>query len=266
MENERVGIGTAIWRWLSFYNWRKGRRIMDSANRQFTGSAEGIKDAFAIEADDLRGKVRQFFEALSKLELVVEGKRTELKELGERMQALLKRREGALHMIETKNTEHDWEAKFHEIQTEIDQNTARQTELQGLIKEDEVQIKDLERDYMDLQGQLDKLPQQEAQAVATFIRTQTQIDVYERLKGLKRDVEKGPVDAVRDSLRNMEAQASVARRMSGRDSRNVDDELDAAGAQSTSHGVLQQMLAQRAAARAAATGETPVKEGERPAL
>ena len=53
MADGKIGIFTAFWRYISFYNLRKGRQIADAADAQFTGSVRGIKAGYDMHADKL---------------------------------------------------------------------------------------------------------------------------------------------------------------------------------------------------------------------
>ena len=51
---ENIGVISQVLRFLTFYKWRKSLAIKRAADNQFTGSAQGIRDAFDLEARKLQ--------------------------------------------------------------------------------------------------------------------------------------------------------------------------------------------------------------------
>src|SRR3989338_11416382 len=98
--DEGPGIFTALWRFFTFYRWRKSAAISRAADAQFTGSARGIADAFDIQQ---HGMVREFNDArdaISEAEAVIEDKRQRLDALNAEEEELITKRDGALARAE----------------------------------------------------------------------------------------------------------------------------------------------------------------------
>ena len=62
MADENIGIVRALWRFVTFYGLRKRMGLVRAADRLFTGSADGISDAYDIHRDQL---VRRYNELLN---------------------------------------------------------------------------------------------------------------------------------------------------------------------------------------------------------
>src|SRR5262249_26142416 len=100
MADEHVGIVRALWRVATFYGLRKRLGLGAGADRLFTGSAEGIADAFDLHRDELVRRYNDLLNAVSQFEAVLESKRMELEKLAGEKKDLLAKRDGALAKFE----------------------------------------------------------------------------------------------------------------------------------------------------------------------
>ena len=90
---ENIGIISALWRFVSFYKLRKALGIARAADRQFTGSTQGISDAFTIHRDKLVQEYKDLESGVAQYEQVIEGRRIELEELDKRESILIQQRD-----------------------------------------------------------------------------------------------------------------------------------------------------------------------------
>ena len=100
MADEQMGLFRALWRFVTFYGLRKQLGLVRAADRMFTGSTEGIGDAFDLHRNQLIRRYNDLFEAFGQLETVLEEKRLESEALTKELRDLVVKRDGALTMYE----------------------------------------------------------------------------------------------------------------------------------------------------------------------
>ena len=64
MAEEQMGMFRALWRLITFYGLRRQLGLVRAADRMFTGSTEGIADAFDLHRDQLIHRYEDLFNAL----------------------------------------------------------------------------------------------------------------------------------------------------------------------------------------------------------
>jgi chromosome segregation ATPase len=263
MADERTGVFQAFWRLITFYGLRKQLGLVRAADRMFTGSTEGIADAFDLHRDQMIRRYEDLFEAFGQLETVLEEKRLESEALAKELKDLGAKRDGALTMYERSQQAGDTEemqkhkAAFDRFQGRIKQIEVRQTELTEDVKVQEDRTRSFERQLTSLQAEIQNLPAQKAQALADFVSNQKIIDLNRRLQGLHASIDRGPLEAVLQANRELAAKARVSERLAGTDVRSQDAEYAAVGRSSTVDDDFAAMLAARKAEREAKTGTAP---------
>src|SRR5919106_5007962 len=100
MADEQMGLFQALWRVITFYGLRQQLGLVRAADRMFTGSTEGIADAFDLHRDQLIHRYEDLFNAFGQLETVLEEKRLESEALAKELKDLGMKRDGALTMFE----------------------------------------------------------------------------------------------------------------------------------------------------------------------
>ena len=96
----QTGFFQALWRLVTFYGLRKQLGLVRAADRMFTGSTEGISDAFDLHRDQLVRRYNDLFDAFGQLETVIEERRIERESLAKEQKDLIAKRDGALTMYE----------------------------------------------------------------------------------------------------------------------------------------------------------------------
>ena len=267
MADEQMGLFRALWRFVTFYGLRKQLGLVRAADRMFTGSTEGIGDAFDLHRDQLIRRYNDLFEAFGQLETVLEEKRLESEALAKELKDLVVKRDGALTMYEraeqARNAEDQQKHKaaFERFQARIKQIEVRQGELTDDVKSQEERMRGFERQLTSLQAEIQNLPAQKAQAIADFVSNQKVIELNRRLQGLQASIDRGPLDAVLQANRELAAKARVSERLSGTDVRAQDAEYADAGRSSSIDDEFGAMLAARKAEREAKTG-MPSRQAE----
>jgi hypothetical protein len=256
---EQVGIMQALWRFITFYRLRKALGLVRAANRQFTGSTSGIRDAFDIEMNQKVQEYKQLESAVAEVENVIETKRLELERLNNEEKDLLKKREGALALAEKAQVEGNndafaqHQAAFTRFQSRINEVEERQNSLSEQIKQYEDSMKKYMLQLTKMQAYIQSLPAKKAEAIADFVSAQRIIELNHRLMGIKTSFEDGPVSLVLEENRRLTAQARVTEKMAGTSVELQDTMYADAGRSSESGDVFTKMLAARKAQKEAQT-------------
>lgn len=268
MAEERVGIIRACIRYMMFWNWRKARYILRAADEQFTGSVGGIEDAFGMHKDKLVTEFLKLRNAVAEVENVIQMRRDRLNVLNAEEEDLITQRGGALAKFEEAQSTGDDEAlKQHKAAFERFQ--ARIGEIESIEERLTQEIEDasgtLERHMLtltDMQGRIERLPEEKAQAIADFVSANTIIELNDRLSGIQTSIDSGPIDAVLEKTKKLTAEARISEKLAGADVRVQDQEYAQAGRSSTAGDAMQKMLAARKAERDAKEGKAVTEEKE----
>lgn len=263
--SEGIGFFRALIRFITFYKWRQALGLVRAADRQFTGSVDGISDAFDLHHDQLVRQFNGLRDAVSQVETVLEDKKEQLKTLNEKESLLLKRREGALAAAESDpaNTEKH-KVAFNRYQTEINEIEGRQARLEIEVAETSQSMKKHMLQLTEWSAKVKNLPEEKANAIADFVSAKQIMDLNNRLLGLQTSLDRGPIDAVLKANRELTAKARITEKIAGTDSILQDKEYEQTGGQALSNTTFDQMLSARKAEREAKTGvkTTPVTVAE----
>ena len=266
MAEQKVGILTAFFRYLRFWNWRKARYIVKAADEQFTGSVDGIDAAFEMHRDTLVERFSGLRDAIAEVEAVMEEKRARLEKLNEEETELLQKREGALTLAEQAKTAGDQAeydkhaAAFERFQVRVEEIEGIQERLRADIEESSGTMDRYMMQLTEMQAEIEKLPAQKAEAIADFVSAKQIIELNDRLQGLETSIDRGPISAVLDANRKLTAKARITEKIAGADVRVQDKAYEQAGRVSTARSKMEDMLAARAAEKAAPQEEAPEEE------
>jgi hypothetical protein len=265
---ENPGILRAFWRLITFWRLRKALGLVRAADRQFTGSVQGISDAFDLHQNKLVKQYNGLRDAIAQVESVMEQDRTRLAELNKREEQVLAMRDGALAKYEEAQRTGDQAAMarhqdaFERFDGDIQGIETEQAALEKRVKETTASMEDYLRQLTKLQNEIKALPREKAQAIADHVSAQKIVELNDRLAGLKSSVERGPIDAVLQHNRELTAKARITQKLAGTDVERQNEEYAAAGRTTTARERMQQMLAARSAERGAKTGEQPAANTE----
>lgn len=273
MADEKVGIIRALFRYVRFWNWRQARYILDAADSQFSGSPQGIAAAFDMQQDKMVNQFKQLRDAIAEVESVLEGKRQQLEQLNGEEEDLLIKRDGALAQAEAAQEAGDSEGYAQHAQAyerfdarieEIEQTQAR---LNAEIEETEQTMKRYMLQLTEMQAEIQKLPQQKAEAIAEHVSATKIIELNDRLGGIQTSLDRGPIDAVVNKNKQLTAKARVTEKLAGTDVKLQDQEYARVGRTSTSKDKLAASLAARKAEREGKKAAEPAEgEQERPQI
>jgi hypothetical protein len=253
----QVGVMQALWRFITFYRLRKALGLVRAANRQFTGSTSGIRDAFDLEMNQKVQEYKQLEAAVAEVENVVEDKRLELERLNNEEKDLIRKREGALTLAEKAQVEGSNDAftqhraAFERFQGRMNEIEERQKSLAEQIGQYEESMKKYMLQLTKMQAYIQSLPAKKAEAMADFVSAQRIIELNHRLMGIKTSYEEGPVSLVLEENRRLRAQARVTEKMAGTNVELQDTMYADAGRSSESGDIFAKMLAARKAQKEA---------------
>ncbi len=269
MAEEKIGIFRAILRYFRYWNWRKARGIIDAADEQFTGSTDGISAAFDMHQDKLVVQYRDLRDAIAEVEAVLEEKRQAFEDLNAEEEDLLGKREGALSMAQQAQDANDSAAyekhaqAFERYQNRIDAIEERQEKLRTEIEETSGTMDKYLLRLQDMQADIQKLPQQKAEAIADFVSANRIIELNDRLQGLESSLDRGPISAVLDATRKLTARARISEKLAGTDVRVQDRAYEAAGRESTARSKMEAILSARKKEQEAKQEEAAPKTEEK---
>ncbi len=270
MSEEKIGIISAIFRYFRFWNWKKARGIIKAADEQFTGSVDGISAAFEIQRDKMVKQFSGLRDAIAEVETVLEDKRSRLEALNHEEEDLLKKREGALAMAEKAREQGDNAAyeqhalAFERFQLRIDEIEGLQARLQTEVGETSQTMDKYMLQLQDFQAQIEKMPQQKAEAIADYVSAKQIVELNDRLQGLETSMDRGPISAVLETNKRLTAKAKISEKLAKADVRLQDKQYEHAGRQSTSRLTMESMLSARKAEKdgVSSTPQTEAKEGD----
>lgn len=270
--DENISFFQAVWRFFTFYKMRRALGWVRAANRQFTGSVDGIRDAFDLAQDATVKQYNELRDAISEVETVVEQDRMQLESLNKEEGELLAMRDGALTKFEAATDDAErarHQAAFERFDARIQEIEQAQADLDARIKANADSMSAHMAALTRLQAEVRDMPQQKARAIAEYVSAKKIVELNDRLNGLKTSIEKGPIDAVLEQNRQLTAKARISQKLAGTDVNRQDDEYAAAGKVSASKDRMQAMLAARKAEKDAKTGaptEAPAKAADRPTI
>lgn len=255
MPEEGIGFFRALVRFITFYKWRKALGLIRAADAQFTGSTQGISDAFDLHHDKIVTQYNALENSVAQIEVVLDGNRTSLDELNKEEESLIEKSEGALALGESEPDKLNFHrAAYNKYQTRIGEIEAEQARLAAEIAEDTKTVDELLLQLSDLDAEVQRLPASKAKEISRFIASTQKIAVRDRLRNLQTSIDRGPLDAVLKANRELTAKATIASKIMGTDARLQDKKYEQAGRQSVSNSAFDQMLAARKAEREAKTG------------
>lgn len=250
-----IGILQALWRFVTFYRMRKALGLARAADQQFTGSTGGIRDAFDIHRERLIKQFNELRGAVAEVEAVLESKRSELERLNTEEEETLQKRDGALSLAERATESGDTAeyekhaSAFARFQGRIDEIEARQERLEVELKETSGIMEKHLINLQEMSGEIRKMPQQKAEAIADHVSAQKIIELNDRLQGLQSSMERGPIEAVLEANRKLTAKARITEKLAGTDAAVADKAYSRAGRNMSGNDALEKMLAARKAER-----------------
>lgn len=266
----KIGFWAALVRFVTFYEMRKALGLVRAADKQFTGSANGIADAYDLHAEQLKAEFDTFWESLSAVENAVEMKRGQLEEKRRQVQDKQHLINGALSLCDEAEAKGDAqelkeaEEAGKEYQAELKKAQTEEKALEEDLRTQEARLIGLEDQLNVMKKRISDLPTEKSAAIADFVSNSAIIDAFERINGLKSRLDSGPIDAVLEANKQLAAKARVAGRMSNAANEDKDAKYRNAAKSSDASDDFAKLRAARKAERDAASGTPEHKNDERP--
>lgn len=257
MAEQGIGFFRALIRLITFYKWRKALGLIRAADEQFTGSTEGIADAYDLHHETLVRRWNELLNAVSQVETTLIEKSQRLDALNKKEETLIRQRDGALALAEkeTDSAKRDQHrAAFTSFHNQIVDIEARQRELESSITQNRDALRRHKQTLTDMQREVENLSTEKADAIAEFVSNKSLIDMNKRMLSLESNIDRGPIEAVRKKNRELSAQARVTSEIAGTDARLQDKMYERAGQGAVGEDLFESMLTARKAEREAKTG------------
>jgi hypothetical protein len=256
---------------------RRSEDIRRAAEEQFTGSPAGIRAGFAVHRDKLADDYRETEAAVSQVEMILSDTEDRLKRLVTEEESLKARKNGAVAAAAAamarakaagaadpaKDQEVlDAEAAYARFDEQLRENQQGQQDARALLAAQRPAMDDHLRRLTAMKAELDRLPLQEAEAVARFVSTQKILELNHRLMNAQNALDASPVAAILESVRRQEAQAQLSQRMVGADARVQDAKYEALGRDSAATDTFAALVAARVAEQDAGKSEAAPADRE----
>jgi chromosome segregation ATPase len=267
-----MGFFESVWRFITFYKFRKAMGVTRAADAQFTSSSDGISDAYDIHREQMIKEYQDFLSALSEVESAVESKRNRLAAIQKSKKETEHALEGALTTYEQAQTAGDKkameeaESDGNMFRAEVTKLNEQEKELTDDITSQTDRLSKLENKLSTMQAEISKLPDEKADAIADFVSNKKLIEASERLMGLRSRMDMGPIEAVRKANEELAAKARVSGRLAGTDSQERRDKYVKAGEEAAAQTDFQKMLAARKAEKEQSTGSSSAVTDDRPKI
>jgi phage shock protein A len=260
----------AIRRWFDFFFLRRSEDVRNAADRQFTGSVEGIQAAYAVDRDRLSKDFRSLQEAVAQVLTIAEDKTIQLERLGAEEGQLQLQLNGAINAAEKAQADDDADgfaqakAAYVRYQARMTQIDADQERLTADVGNLEASMKTHMSRLTALQAELDRLPREEAETIAEYVSAKQVIELNNRLMNAYDSLQEGPSSVVRAEVRKMSAQARITEQLAGTDVKLQDQQYAQLGRELAGEDSLEAVLAARRVEREGPAAE-PTAEREAPA-
>lgn len=268
----KIGFFAALWRLVSFYEARKALGLVRAADKMFTGSAEGIDDAFTLYKEQLVARYEKFVSAVSQAEMATEMNRGRLKDLDAAIADKQQLVAGADHLYDRAEASGDTEeleaAQKDSIKFTEELNTLlkEKTDLEAEIAAEEKELKDLEDQLGDMIKEIEKLPAAKAKEIAKFVSNKALIEARERISGLTSRVDSSPIDRVLEANNELAAKAKVLGKVTRAANNDQDDKYRKAATNTAASDEFEKRRAARQAEKAPkeATKDATTEKETRP--
>ncbi len=235
----------------------KANRVADSV---YTGSEDGVRAGYTALRDQLISQFEQVVSGVSGIENLKSQKEVRLEALNKEEIALQRTLEGIITVVESNPDDLQALEDFNRMdgrQAEID---IEQERLAAEIVDMEQKLEEKQMMLNKIRDEINDIKREEEEAVSDLALATLEENLAREEMGLKKSIDRSGVDAIRETIRKKQATAKTMSRASGADTEKRMDRYKAQGQAVQSNAKLQEILAQRAAARKAkeAGGDVPV--------
>jgi phage shock protein A len=240
-----MGLFDAIGRFFSNLFGMASGAIEEASDSMASGSPGAIKAQFRRTREEWLKQYNEMRDAVSQLMVVREQKKNEMEKLQAEEEDLLIKMEGALNEAEKapENPQHgEAYERFFNRKHQIDQ---RQEQLDGEIRQGESQLKEFKERLLNLQSEIKKLEQEEAETIADIISSKKIIELNDRISNLSTDNISQSLQSIRNKREKLKAKADLSGELSKVDIKEIDKKYKDSGKTSAGSEAFAKALAAR---------------------
>ena len=226
-------------------------RAHETADRMME-NPEAVRGAYEDIIRDKQGNIQRYKQAIGQLIALVEQKRASVTSLTEEVTNLEELKSGAVAKAQQTATDLQKEGMgpeevkqhaeytrcvtaYQEFNTNLQEKEERITELEGEIENAQADIDSHKVQITSLHRDLDKIKNEQSEAVADLITAREQEEIADMLSGISMDGTSAELSRMRDIRQKAKGRSKVAQELAGTDSKSEEQEfLDAARSSSTS--------------------------------
>ena len=226
-------------------------RAHESADRMME-NPEAVRGAYEDIISDNKRNIQSYKQAIGQLIALVEQKRSSVKTLTDEVSNLEELKTGAIAKAQQTAADLQKEGMapeevkqhaeytrcvtaYQEFSTNLQEKEARITELENEIEQAQADIDSHKVQITSLHRDLEKIKNEQSEAVADLITAKEQEEIADMLSGISMDGPSAELTRMREIREKAKGRSKVAQELAGTDSKSEEDEfLTAARASSTS--------------------------------
>ncbi|EKD27674.1 MAG: hypothetical protein ACD_79C00639G0001 [uncultured bacterium] len=240
-----MGLFSSLSRFISNLFGLASGALEEASDSMASSSAGAIKAQFRQTKQEWLKQYNEMRDAVSQLMVIREQKRNEMEILEKEKDEISVKIEGALNEAEKdRNNPTHFQAyeRFFKRKQEID---ARQAQLETEIKQSEGQLFEFKQRLTNLQAEIKKLDQEEAETIADIVSSQKIIELNDRISNISTDNISKSLEVIRNKRAKLKSMASLSGELANTDIKIVDEKYKESGKVSTASEAFAKALEQR---------------------
>lgn len=224
-----MGLFNSLSRFFSNLFGLASGALEEASDSMISSSPGAIKAQFRRTKEEWLKQYNEMRDAVSQLMVIREQKKNEMGHLQVEEDDLVAKMDGALNEAEKtpENQQHQTAyERFFNRKSEIDK---RQEQLENEIANAENQLLEFKTRLTDLQAEIKKLDQEEAETIADLISSQKIIELNDRINNISTDNITQSLQAIREKRAKLKAKASLSSELSKTDVGTIDDSYKKSG-------------------------------------
>ncbi|MBU0632512.1 hypothetical protein KKA17_07695 [bacterium] len=235
----------------------KANNVADSV---YTGSEDGVRAGYTALRDQLIGQFEQVISGVAGIENIKAQKEARLVALNKEEIALQRTLEGIISVVESNPEDMQALEDFNRMDARQHAIDEEQENLATEIADMETKLEDKQMMLNKIKDEINDIKREEEESVSDLALATLEENLAREEMGLKQSINRSGVDAIRNTIRKKQATAKTMSRAAGADTEKRMERYKTQGQATQSNAKLQEILAERAAARKAkeAGGEVSV--------
>lgn len=221
-------------------------RVENASDASLTSSPDAIKATFRLTKDKWIKEYKDLEAGVAQIILIREQRVTELEKLKDKMEKLEERMEGALALAEKEPSKQAMHGEaYARFQKEYAESSARADELGKEVEALNARADDYKTQLTRFERDIRGLDEQQAQAIADIVSSQSVIRLNDKLKGFSQDRFSKDLQAIEEARTKLKAQAKLSTELAGTASAKQDTDYELAGKNSVGETDFMAKLAER---------------------